>query len=63
MLRTICVRPTLWEAMLPPEAIVMPPELAALDVLLDDPRFFEPFRRWCGSRLRTDIGGRGTRGA
>ena len=46
MLRTVCVRPTLWEAMLPPEALVMPPELAAVDVLLDDPRFFEPFRRW-----------------
>ena len=24
----------------------MPPELVAVDVLLDDPRFFEPFRRW-----------------
>ena len=46
MLRTVCVRPTLWEAMLPVEALVMPPELAAVDVLLDDPRFFEPFRRW-----------------
>ena len=46
MLRTVCVRPTLWEAMLPPEALVMPAELEAVDVLLDDPRFFEPFRRW-----------------
>ena len=34
------------EAMLPAEALVMPPELAAVDVLLEDPRFFEPFRRW-----------------
>lgn len=32
--------------MLPPEALVMPPELATVDVLLDDSRFFEPFRRW-----------------
>jgi hypothetical protein len=32
--------------MLPPEALVMPSELVAVDVLLDDPRFFEPFRRW-----------------
>lgn len=24
----------------------MPPELAAVDVLLDDSRFFEPFRKW-----------------
>jgi len=46
VLRTVCVRPTLWEAMLPPEALMMPPELEAVDVLLDDPRFFEPFRRW-----------------
>jgi transposase, IS5 family len=32
--------------MLPPEALVMPAELEAVDVLLGDPRFFEPFRRW-----------------
>lgn len=46
MFRTVCVRPTLWEALLPPEALVMPAELVAVDRLLDDPRFFEPFRRW-----------------
>ncbi|MGH9231783.1 MAG: ISNCY family transposase [Acidimicrobiales bacterium] len=46
MLRTVCVRPTLWEALLPPEALVMPAELEDVDALLDDPRFFEPFRRW-----------------
>ncbi len=45
MLRTVCVRPTLWEALLPPEALVMPDEMAAVDRLLDDPRFFEPFRK------------------
>jgi IS5 family transposase len=44
--RTVCDRPTLWEALLPPEALVMPAELTAVDCLLDDPRFFEPFRRW-----------------
>ena len=44
MFRTVCDRPTLWEHLLPEEAKVMPPELAAADVLLDDPRFFEPFR-------------------
>ena len=44
VLRTVCVRPTLWEALLPPEALVMPAELVAVDRLLDDPRFFEPFR-------------------
>ena len=45
MLRTVCDRPTLWEALLPPEALVMPAELVAVDALLDDPRFFEPFRK------------------
>lgn len=44
MLTTVCVRPTLWEALLPSEALVMPAELVAVDRLLDDPRFFEPFR-------------------
>lgn len=44
MFRTVCARPTLWEALLPPEALVMSPELVAVDRLLDDPRFFEPFR-------------------
>jgi IS5 family transposase len=34
----------LWEALLPPEALVMPAELVAVDRLLDDARFFEPFR-------------------
>lgn len=46
MLRTICDRPTLWEALLPPEALVMPAELVAIDELLDDERFFEPFREF-----------------
>lgn len=46
MLRTVCGRPTLWEALLPAEALVMPAELEAVDRLLDDARYFEPFRRW-----------------
>jgi transposase, IS5 family len=46
VLRTVCDRPTLWEALLPAEALVMPAELDAVDRLLDDPRYFEPFRRW-----------------
>jgi transposase, IS5 family len=45
VLRTVCDRPTLWEALLPPEALVMPAELVAVDALLDDPRFFDPFRK------------------
>ena len=45
MLRTVCDSPTLWEALLPPEALIMPAELVAVDRLLDDARFFEPFRK------------------
>jgi len=36
--------PSLWESVLPPEALRMPAELARVDELLDDPGFFEPFR-------------------
>ena len=36
-------QPTLWEAILPPEFSVLPPGLARIDRLLDDPVFFEPF--------------------
>jgi transposase, IS5 family len=46
VLRTVCDRPALWEALLPAEALVMPAELAAVDRLLDDPSVFDPFRRW-----------------
>jgi IS5 family transposase len=44
MLRTIGAEPTLWESLLPAEALVMPAELARVDALLDDDRFFEPYR-------------------
>lgn len=44
MLRTIGAEPTLWESVLPAEALVMPAELARVDALLDDDRFFEPYR-------------------
>ncbi len=46
VLRTVGVRTTLWEALLPAEALVMPAELVAVDALLDDVRFFEPFRQF-----------------
>jgi len=36
--------PSLWESVLPKEALVMPDELAKVNDLLDDPVFFEPFR-------------------
>jgi len=44
MLRTVGDQPTLWETILPLEALGMSPVLAAVDELLDDDRFFEPFR-------------------
>ena len=40
MLRTVGDQPTLWEALLPPEALRMPAELERVDRLLDDDRFF-----------------------
>jgi IS5 family transposase len=36
----------LWESLLPTQALVMPAELAAVDGVLDDARFFEPYRRF-----------------
>jgi transposase, IS5 family len=44
VLRTICPQPTLWDAILPAECLSLPAGLADIDALLDDPRFFEPFR-------------------
>jgi len=44
MLRTVNPQPTLWEAILPEMCLGMPAELEAVDRLLDDPAFFEPFR-------------------
>ena len=35
---------SLWESVLPEEALRMPAELSRVDELLDDPAFFEPFR-------------------
>ena len=51
MLRTVCAQPTLWESLLPAEALRMPAELAAVDRLLDDPRFFEPYRPFFHARI------------
>ena len=44
MLRTVGEQPTLWESILPAPLLGMPAELTAVDRLLDDPRFFEPYR-------------------
>ena len=44
MLRTVGDQPTLWETLLPAQALTMPAELTRVDELLDDERFVEPFR-------------------
>ena len=44
MLRTVSEEATLWDAILPAECLSLPAGLAEVDRLLDDPRFFEPFR-------------------
>jgi IS5 family transposase len=41
----------LWESLLPAQALVMPAELAAVDAVLDDARFFEPYRRFFHASL------------
>src|SRR6266568_24578 len=51
MLRTVNAQPTLWESILPPAVLRMPAELLAVDRLLDDPRFFEPYRRFFHATL------------
>jgi transposase, IS5 family len=44
VLVTINPNRTLWEALLPAECLEMTAELVAVDRLLDDPVFFEPYR-------------------
>jgi IS5 family transposase len=44
MFRAYGPGPSLWEPVLPPEALVIAAELAQVDKLLDDRAFFEPFR-------------------
>ena len=41
--RTVSDQVSLWEAVLPPELLTLPVELARVDALLDDPVFFAPF--------------------
>ncbi len=43
MLRTINAQPTLWDTILPEQCLGLPPGLAEVDALLDDPVFFAPF--------------------
>jgi IS5 family transposase len=44
VLRTINPQLTLWESILPQCCLGLPGDLAEIDELLDDERFFEPFR-------------------
>jgi transposase, IS5 family len=46
VLRTVNAQATLWESILPEPLLGMPAELEAVDRLLDDPRFFEPYREF-----------------
>jgi hypothetical protein len=49
--RTVSDQPTLWDAILPSELLVLPSELARVDVLLDDPVFFAPFAAYFDARI------------
>jgi IS5 family transposase len=51
VLRTVCDQPTLWDAILPSELLVLPAELARVDALLDDPVFFAPFAAYFDARI------------
>lgn len=51
MLRTVNPQPTLWESILPEVLLRLPDELEAVDRLLDDPRFFEPYRAFFHATL------------
>jgi IS5 family transposase len=44
-------KPSLWETVLPPELFQMNEELTQVDKLLDDERFFAPFRERFGTRM------------
>jgi IS5 family transposase len=52
MLRLDNEQPSLWESVLPPELFEMSEELAKIDRILDDERFFTPFRE----RFYTRVG-------
>ena len=51
MLRTVGDQPSLWESILPEVCLGMPAELEAVDRLLDDPRFFDPYRAFFHATL------------
>jgi transposase, IS5 family len=49
--RTVNDQPTLWDAILPSELLVLPTELARVDALLDDRVFFAPFEAYFDARI------------
>ena len=51
MFRTVSDQVSLWEAVLPPELLKLPDELARVDALLDDPAFFTPFMPFFDLRI------------
>jgi IS5 family transposase len=51
VLRTVNDQPTLWDAILPEQLLVLPSELARVDTLLDDPVFFAPFAVYFDARI------------
>ena len=51
MFRTVNDQPTLWDAILPAELLVLPVELSRVDELLDDPVFFAPFAKYFDARI------------
>ncbi len=51
MLRLDNDQPSLWESVLPPELFEMNEELAKIDRILGDERFFAPFREKFYSRV------------
>ena len=55
MLRTVNDQPTLWDAILPAELLVLPAELGRVDVLLDDPVLFAPFATYFDARDRPSV--------
>ena len=51
VLRTVNQQPTLWDAILPAELLILPAELARVDALLDDVVFFAPFAPYFDARI------------
>ena len=49
--KTVNDQPTLWDAILPSELLVLPAELDRVDALLDDAVFFAPFAAYFDARI------------